>query len=651
MDSPTPPNTPYQSDIDPPEPSKDERIELAHAAWKDPNNTFSLNKIARQHDIWPSTLQYRITHGPSRQDRANRQQRLSPEEETALAQFIYRLQAWGWPGTVDYIKATAQELCYAKGDIKALGINWTQKFLRRHPDIKTKYVPPLDEERAAAQDPEILSDWFHLFRKTLDECEVLDEDIYNMDEKGFMLGVIGKVKVMISRHEKKQYMTQYGNREWVSIIEAVSATGKVIRPFIIFKGVNQQKAWHDAYPEASIACSLNGWTDNEIGLGWLQFFEKESAKTQQGQYRLLILDGYASHITSAVIQYCLDHKIILLCLPPHTMHVLQPLDVGLFAPLATAYKANIRSITRLGASYSVDKVDFLEQYQKARASAFSILNIRKAFEKTGLLPYNPDRILDFFPTTPSSTPPKSKSQAEQYSVTIQPATPRRGTLSYSGPDGSHEKLLTPATTLQVEQMMKRALQGKDVEARLRKISKAAKLAMAEVTIQERTNADLLELHQRKEKKANRSKGHYGNAKILNQELLLRRLADKEWNKEWIAMRVLGPIIFEESRAAKKRYQTAIATLTSLLPSPQKPSQPAPPTKTISQSEHAPLRVLKKIIRLPVRVTTQELKDGRWSMKAGGGTLQGQKVEDEAEQCQALGRGQRVRKPRKAAWLM
>ena len=117
------------------------------------------------------------------------------------------------------------------------------------------------------------------------------------------------------------------------------------------------------------------------------------------------------------------------------------------------------------------------------------------------------------------------------------------------------------------------------------------------------------------------------------------------------MRVLGPIIFEESRAAKKRYQTAIATLTSLLPSPQKPSQPAPPTKTISQSEHAPLRVLKKIIRLPVRVTTQELKDGRWSMKAGGGTLQGQKVEDEAEQCQALGRGQRVRKPRKAAWLM
>ena len=368
---------------------------------------------------------------------------------------------------------------------------------------------------------------------------------------------------------------------------------------------------------------------------------------------MLILDGHTSYITTAIIQYALDHKFILLCLPPHTTHVLQPLDVGLFAPLATAYKANIRSITRLGASAHVNKVDFLEQYQKARASAFSIPNIQKAFEKTGLLLYDPARILDLFPTVPS-TPSESKSQVKQYSVTIQPTTPRRGTLSYSGPDGLHEKLLTPATTLQVEQMMKKALQGKDVEARLRKISKATNLAMAEVTIQERTNADLLELQRRKEQKANHSKGYYGNAKILNQELLLRRLTDKEWNKEWIAMKVLRPMIFKESRAAKKCYQAAIATLTALLPLPQKPSQPAqpaPPTKTTSQSERAPLRVLKKIIRLPVRVTTQELKDGRWSMKDGGGTLQEQKVADGLDQCQAMGRGQRVRKPRKAAWLM
>ena len=217
-------------------------------------------------------------------------------------------------------------------------------------------------------------------------------------------------------------------------------------------------------------------------------------------------------------------------------------------------------------------------------------------------------------------------------MTIQPTTPQKGTLNYSGPDGLSERLLTPSTTLQVQQMLKKALQGEDIEEIIQKIAKAAKLAMVEAFIQEHTNADLLELYQRKEKKANRSKGHYGNAKILNQELLLQRLATKEWNKEWICMRILGPLIFKESRAATKRYQTAIASVASLLISPQKPSQPAalskpapspqprPATNLIGQGqqEQAPLRALKKIIRLPVRVTTQELNNGRWSMKTKGG---------------------------------
>ena len=87
--------------------------------------------------------------------------------------------------------------------------------------------------------------------------------------------------------------------------------------------------------------SDNGWTDNEIGLEWIkQCFEPE---TQCGnEYRLLILDGYNSHITTKAIKFYIASKIILLCLPPHTTHLLQPLDVGIFAALATAYKAGVR---------------------------------------------------------------------------------------------------------------------------------------------------------------------------------------------------------------------------------------------------------------------------------------------------------------------
>lgn len=100
----------------------------------------------------------------------------------------------------------AQELYKVKGDTKNLGINWIQKFLCRHPDIKSKYIPPLDKDRALAEDYTILNNWFELFHRLKQQYKIRDQDIYNMDEKGFMQGVVGKFRVMISKYEKKEHM-------------------------------------------------------------------------------------------------------------------------------------------------------------------------------------------------------------------------------------------------------------------------------------------------------------------------------------------------------------------------------------------------------------------------------------------------------------
>ena len=97
MTSIAPPSSPVSSDDDAPELSKAERIEQAYAAYKHPDNTLSITKIANRHGIWPSTLHYRLTHGPSMRQRIENLQRLTPEEETILVKYIIRLQAWGWP--------------------------------------------------------------------------------------------------------------------------------------------------------------------------------------------------------------------------------------------------------------------------------------------------------------------------------------------------------------------------------------------------------------------------------------------------------------------------------------------------------------------------------------------------------------------------
>jgi len=85
-----------------------------------------------------------------------------------------------------------------------------------------------------------------------------------------MQGVIAKYKVMVSKYDKKKaYMTQYGNREWVSLIKCISMDGRYLPPWIIFKGKLIQKAWKEALKSGEITVSENGWTDNSIGYEWL----------------------------------------------------------------------------------------------------------------------------------------------------------------------------------------------------------------------------------------------------------------------------------------------------------------------------------------------------------------------------------------------
>ena len=89
----------------------------------------------------------------------------------------------------------------------------------------------------------------------------------------------------------------------------------------------------------SISVSLNSWTDQELGAMWLQNdFNPVTQDKAAGQYCLLILDGHNSHCTFTLCKYASDRKIIIICLPLHITHALQPCDVGAFGPLAQAWK-------------------------------------------------------------------------------------------------------------------------------------------------------------------------------------------------------------------------------------------------------------------------------------------------------------------------
>ncbi len=212
------------------------------------------------------------------------------------------------------------------------------------------------------QNHNILADWFNLFRSLKEEHEIEIEDIYNMNEKKFMQRVIAKLQVMIFKYEKT-HMTQCDNREWVSLIECISMNERVLKSWIIFKEKLQQKIWYEVLKEDYIALSENDIINNELSLVWIQkCFDSETKICQKDEYLMLLIDDHASHITTQMIDYCISQKIILLCLSTHTTHLLQSLNVEVFALLITAYKTHVQRATQLEDSYSIDKMNFLKLY-------------------------------------------------------------------------------------------------------------------------------------------------------------------------------------------------------------------------------------------------------------------------------------------------
>ena len=127
-------------------------------------------------------------------------------------------------------------------------------------------------------------------------------------------------------------------------------------------------------------------------------FEPETKHRLRGDYRMLIVDGHASHVLTEFIQFAREHKIVCLCLPAHSTHLLQPLDIGVFGPLKQNYKTLLVEKTRF-TTYNIDKADFISLIQKARQQGITSRNIQSAWRATGLIPYNPSVVFDKISTS------------------------------------------------------------------------------------------------------------------------------------------------------------------------------------------------------------------------------------------------------------
>ena len=403
--------------------SKEVRIQLALSAFKS-GQFKTIKAAALAFDIPKSTLGRQMQGTLPRSEKTANCQKLSATEESTLSAWILDMDRCGLPLQLSTVRHLAQLLLSARlpSQPVIIGEHWVNRYIQRHPELKSRYTRKYDYQRAKCEDPKLIQGWFTRVKETIQKYGILTEDIYNMDETGFQMGVTSTAKVVGGFETKENYAKapQPGNREWVTAIISINASGWVLPPQIIFAAADHQSLWYDDLPENYVvSVSKNGWTTDQLGIEWLQkIFEPYTAPRTIGGYRLLILDGHGSHATAEFDRFCMEKKIIPLYMPPHSSHLLQPLDVSCFSPLKHLYGQRLQEKIQKG-TYSVGKEDFLHIYPAVHQQALSSSNIKSGFAAAGLVPFSSERVLSKVQKTP--TPPSTSHSNQSFGVGKTPA--------------------------------------------------------------------------------------------------------------------------------------------------------------------------------------------------------------------------------------
>jgi hypothetical protein len=169
---------------------------------------------------------------------------------------------------------------------------------------------------------------------------------------------------------------------------------------------------------------------------------------------LLMYDGHTTHVNQTVVDWAKKHNIILFVLPPHTSHILQPLDVGVFGPLKTMFYSQCQAYMRENPGEIVTRWNICEIICAIYHKAFSPQNLISAFRKTGIMPFNreaisEDQLAPHEGVTPNRMTPKEtqndmQSEAQNANTRAEnisePIEPEENTMNVaSGPEPVTEK--------------------------------------------------------------------------------------------------------------------------------------------------------------------------------------------------------------------
>ncbi|XP_046573288.1 MFS-type transporter clz9-like [Haliotis rubra] len=372
---------------------------------------------------------------------------LSQEEEARLVSHLKLMASVGYGYTRAQVISLGTEYAITldkrtKQD-NNLSLQWFYSFMGRWPELKLRRPRSLTQLRATATSEENVEKYFSQLEEVLDKYQLKSspEMIYNVDEKGINLTHSAPQVVGSSTEVPIEICPE--KSATVTVLGCGNAIGQKIPPFFIFPGTRMRD---DLLEGSSVGTSgtvsESGWSNSDIFQRWMVEHFSRYANIGNEKKVLLLYDGHRSHITPTLIDFAVSKGIILFVLPPHTSHVLQPMDVGCFGPFTKIFSAECRKYQRLN-SGTVNRYSVCGLACKANELSLSSFNLQSSFRKCGIFPFNPASIDRSF-LKPSTY---AKEQAEK--------TSEESHTDLADPDFFDEHL--PVVTLKKSQKPRRSI--------------------------------------------------------------------------------------------------------------------------------------------------------------------------------------------------
>ena len=267
------------------------------------------------------------------------------------------------------------------------GREWFAGVKKRHPDMSLRKPEATSSARLRTMKRSVVDDYFQALSNIIIENRLGRDQIWNMDESGFML--THKPTNVIARKGTKNIVGRTANsRESLSVLACVCANGTHLPPMIIVRGktIRSLHRWNveDAPKDTLWTHQSKAFMEAGLAEEWMTRLFIPAIKTDRPN--LLILDGHSTHETLDLLTLASDNNIIMLALPPHSTNHLQPLDKTIFGPMKNKYDKLCSEHMSASPFNTINKQSWPALFASSFQAAMTCSNIQSGFRATGIWP-------------------------------------------------------------------------------------------------------------------------------------------------------------------------------------------------------------------------------------------------------------------------